>query len=684
MRRVWYVTSGLVVTAMLLLAPGANAGWLAPIAISEPAENAGAPNVVLDAAGDATAVWDEWDGNDTVVEASVRPAGGEWQTPTDLSEEGGEVLLAGEHDAGSPAVAVDAAGDTTVVWSRYAGANRILIQSIYRPVGGSWQAPVDLGEMHSAVDPEPQVSTNEAGDTTAVWKSDEVVESSYRPAGGSWEAPAALSAEESFVPQTAIDERGDATAVWMHYDGSHYVVEGAYRAASGAWGAPTLVSEPGEEAGDPRIALDGAGDTIATWKGHPAIGDVVRSAYRPAGGAWQEPLDVSTPGGEAQSLDVALDAHGDALLVWSGDTKELGAYEIAQSAYRPAGGTWQKPVALAEGGGNSYPSDVVFDTQGNAAVVWERSNGGGDVVQADYRPAGEGWQTPTNLSEEGQDSTDAVVVLDSPGVSTAADGDATVVWASGSGGGCRAKPKCKEAPTYRIEASGYDSAEPSETLEVPAVGEVGTPVSVSAPSLDVFSPLLNFGDGSEDAGTSAAHTYEAPGEYTVSFTSTELLGYRSTTKRRIVIDPEAPAKTPPGEPSSGSNEGETKAPQNDPTQQQQLGTTTHASGIASIGIAEPFKVSLRPFSATLAGMRRTREMRFTCRLSEPGRCVVHTALGSGRIELARAGSGTVTVRLTPRAFAAIRHLHLLRLAYTATATAAGQGPVTTAGRLVAR
>lgn len=674
---------GLIAAAMSLLAPGARAGWLPPVDVSETGEHAGVPQVVLDAAGDATAVWERWNGQDTVIEAAYRSAGGGWQAPIDLSDGGEATALAGEHDAYSPRLAVDATGDTTVVWARYAGTNRILIQAVYRQAGGSWQAPVDLGEMHSTTDPEPWVASDEVGDTTAVWKSNEAIESAYRPAGGLWEPTVTLSAGDSYVPQAAMDIRGDATVAWMHYDGSRYVVEGAYRPAGEAWRAPAVLSQAGEEGGDPQIALDGAGDTMVAWDGHPATGEVVRAAYRPAGGEWQPPVDVSRKGDQAQALKVALDAQGDALLVWSDGTREVGGYDIVQVAYRPAGGAWQEPTDLSESGQNAYPSDVVFDEQGNAAVVWERSNGTHDVVQADYRFAGEGWQEPTSLSEEGKNSTDAVVVLDSPGRSAAADGDATAVWTSNEGG-CQEVVHCEHPPTYQIQAAGYDVIESPESLEAPPVGEVGTPVAFSVSPVDAWSPMLSFGDGSKDAATSAMHTYNAPGEYAVTFSDTEVLGYKRSAQRRILIEPAAGGTTPP------SKAGESPVPS--PPSEAGGGTAEQQPGQGATtplqrggpAISPPLKAKIDPLRQTLRAIRKARVLRFVCRLSGPGTCVVHTALGNGRITLEQAGQATVTIRLTSRTLTAIRRLHVLRLAFTATALATGQATLKTAGRLVAR
>jgi PKD domain len=260
----------------------------------------------------------------------------------------------------------------------------------------------------------------------------------------------------------------------------------------------------------------------------------VRAAYKPAGGEWQAPVDVSTPGEEAQFPRVALDADGDALVLWGGSTGELGAHAVVQAAYRPAGGSWEAPTDISEDGGNAFPSDVAFDADGNAAVVWTRSNVTHSIVQAAYKPAGQSWEAPTDLSEEGKDAMDAVVVLGAPGISSAAKGVATALWTSAEGEkSCGKESACF---SYTVQAAGYDGFEaPSETLEVPEEAVVGAPVEISVPPENIWSPKIEFGDGASASGTSATHTYAAPGEYTVTFSGTEVLGYESRAQRAIVV-----------------------------------------------------------------------------------------------------------------------------------------------------
>ena len=174
-----------------------------------------------------------------------------------------------------------------------------------------------------------------------------------------------------------------------------------------------------------------------------------------------------------------LDPDGNAIAAWSGNTGELGGWDIVHAAYKPAGEGWDEPVPLSSEGGNGFPSDVVFDTGGNAALVWGRWDGAANLVQAAYKPAGEEWESAVDLSQEGKQGMDAVIVLDAPGNESAADGDATAVWVSAESVNCPegAAPPCY---AYEVQAAGYDpDGIPEVTVEAPAEGTTGEPVEVS-------------------------------------------------------------------------------------------------------------------------------------------------------------------------------------------------------------
>jgi hypothetical protein len=576
---------------------------LPPVDVSEPSEAAGNPHVVLDSEGNATAVWDRWNGVDTVVEAAYRPAGEGWEAPVDLSEPelGGEGVP-GEHDASSPQIVVDRNSNVTVIWERYA-ATKVVLQSVDRPAGGSWTTPVDIGEVNLGASPEPWIAVDWEGNATAVWKQGEVIQTAFRTFAGSWGEPAPISPEESFVPQAAMDARGDVTAVWMHFDGAHHVVESAYKPERGEWESPTVVSQPGEEGGNPHVALDAKGDALVVWRGEDEGEEFVRAAYRSTGGPWSQPTNVSAEGEQVQQLRDAVDPEGNAIVAWAGSTGGVGDY-VVHAAFKPASGEWAPPTELSADGGNAFPSDVVFDTSGNAAVVWQRSEGSSNIVQAAYRPAGEEWETPVDLSEEGKQGMDAVVVLDAPGEATTADGNATAVWVSA----CPGKESCHDDT---VQAAGYDPNGPLDVeLEAPEAAEVGEPVEISTPTEEVFAPLIEFGDGKSVAATQATHTYDEAGEYEVAFGGAEVLGYRSSTQQTITILPVGSQQEPEGE---SSNPGTTEvkgAPHGSPSADSPaVDPSSSAQCLAAEAAREAAIRRLRLASAKLGRAHRAGEVR---------------------------------------------------------------------------
>lgn len=645
--------------SQIMLVSSAHAAWLPPVDISEAGQDVGSPHVVLDSAGDATAVWDRWTGNDTVVEAAYRPPGQTWQMPQTISDAPGESSSEGQegaHDATAPRIAIDAQGDVTAIWERYAGTNRLLLQVAYRPAGGEWQTPITIGEVHTMMSPEPWLAMDEQGDASATWTDGGTVFAAYKPAGEAWGSPVRLSDTEAFVPETAMDARGDVTAVWMHFDGARYVVQSAYRPAGGAWELPVQVSAPGEEGGDPQVALDARGDAIIVWDGHPTeYSDKAMVAYRPSGGTWREPVAVSDEGEMLESLKVALDAEGDAIVAWGGSGKEEGGYAAVRATYRSAGGGWESPRTLSEAGENAYPSDLVFDASGNAAILWQRSSGSKQVLQVDYRPADGDWQAPGNLSTSDANVTGAVLVLDAPGEAVAADGDATAVWTSGNDGECGPAPEPSCVGSYVVQAAGYDAlGSPPEELDAPATGTVGAPVEVSTPERDVYSPLLEFGDGaSSTTSGDASHTYSNPGTYTVTFSGTEVMGYRSTVRRTIVIEPASSGQSPPAK-SQSVQSGERP-----PATKESRPSAT----VVDLGLEW-----LRQSRASILAKGT---LRAVCHMSSPGVCTLHGVAGLGKTRLAKGGAKLLAVKLTAAALALLRKHRHVRFIFQLSASVSG-------------
>jgi hypothetical protein len=398
---------GLIAAAALAAwAPAAWAApaWLAPVDLSAPRANASSPDVAMNPAGDVIAVWRRAG----IVQAAVRPAGGAFSEHVDLTAVG--------EDAYGPQVAIAQSGEAIVVWEKIANNDSRIVRAVVRPAGGSFSAPVDLsgaGENGS----DPQVAMDQAGDAVAVWQSSSntgvTVQAAVRSAGGSFSAPVDLSVEgRVFFPQVAIDEAGDAVAVWEIINDTGVIVQAAVRPAGGSFSAPVNVSAAGPNLYRPQIAIDQAGDAVAVWVDRSGENEIVRAAVRPAGGVFSAPVDVSATGENASEPHVAIDPAGDAAVVWLGsrDTNS-----IVRAAVRPADGVFSAPVDVSATGQNAAVPRVAVDQTGDAVVAWERPGGVNRIVQAAVRPAGGLFSPPVDLSAGDENAFSPQVAMDQAG-----------------------------------------------------------------------------------------------------------------------------------------------------------------------------------------------------------------------------------------------------------------------------
>ncbi|HEX3911594.1 MAG TPA: PKD domain-containing protein [Solirubrobacteraceae bacterium] len=499
--------------------------WLPPLDVSTSGVDGLEPQVAVDAAGDTTAVWERVENLQQVVQSAYRPAGGSWQAPVTLSVD------APTEDSFVPQVAMNAEGDTVVVWAHYNGGSEV-VEAAYRSAGGGWSAPTIVSPAGNEV-PHPVVGIDARGDAIAVWELHTApanrIEASFRPAGGAWQPPVELSdkTHDARIGLMSMNAAGDAAAVWSLSTGSADVVQVAYRAADGAWQKPVEVSGP--EADAPSVALDAHGDARAIWRLKTGANWLVQSAYMPAGGSWQPPVELSPANSTEPKPRIAVDELGDALADWAASD---GANVLVEAAIGTPGGAWQSAQKLSAPGHDALDPTAALDAGGNAFAAWERSNGTNELVEASTHPGAGAWQAPFALSATGENAS-------TPALAADAQGNAVAVWERSNG------------TNQIVQASGFDGAGPAlNGLQVPTTGFVGQPLSFSISPLDTWSAVAStgwsFGDGTVAGGATATHAYATPGLYTVTVTSTDALTNATSAARTttIVVKPQAPAEAP--------------------------------------------------------------------------------------------------------------------------------------------
>lgn len=223
------------------------------------------PQVAIDGAGNAVVVWQQFDGTQGNVYTNRYATGTGWGVAQALDTATGA--------AADPQVVMDGAGNAMAVWRQVDSVNRY---SIYanRYTAGAWTGAA-LVEHDNAGDADaPHIAGDSTGNAIAVWRQLSatpfpryaLLASRY---AGSWAVPAQIRIDDRgdvAEPRIFVNAGGAAFSVWRQFDGVRWNIW-ASRYLAGAWspGALVEINDAGD-AYDPALVIDGNGDALAVWR----------------------------------------------------------------------------------------------------------------------------------------------------------------------------------------------------------------------------------------------------------------------------------------------------------------------------------------------------------------------------------------------------------------------------------
>jgi hypothetical protein len=202
------------------------------------------------------------------------------------------------------------------VWRRSDGNDDIVQSSRFVAGGVSWSTPVNVSPagIQAAT---PRIAVDGSGNVVAVWRlldiGGTIIQSSRLVAGGvGWSTPEQLSVfsetgTSSDNPQVAANGSGNAVAVWQQGNGSNTIIRFSQSTDGGAnWSEPTDLSELGQSAITPEVAVNGSGNAVALWRRSNGENDIIQASFSSAidGGGGGEELANTGAGGPVN--DAAL------------------------------------------------------------------------------------------------------------------------------------------------------------------------------------------------------------------------------------------------------------------------------------------------------------------------------------------------------------------------------------------
>ncbi len=239
-------------------------------------------------------------------------------------------------------------------------------------------------------------------------------------AEAAWTEPINLSApgQDPGDPEVAVDADGDAVFTWLRSDGTDYRIQARARSATGTLSAVQTLSAPGQSASRPQVAVDADGDAVFTWLRFDGAKYRIQARARSAGGTLSAVQTLSAAGQNAFNPQVAVDADGDAVFTW---LRFDGAHLRVEARARSAAGTLSAVQTLSGAGQHASEPQVAVDGDGDAVFTWERLDGTKDRVQAVARSAAGTLSAVQTLSAAGKTAFNPQVAVD-------ADGDAVFTW----------------------------------------------------------------------------------------------------------------------------------------------------------------------------------------------------------------------------------------------------------------
>jgi len=346
--------------------PGTGWGVAAPLDTG----SANNPQVAVDATGGALAVWLQNNGTRVNVMAS-RYANSAWSQPIPIDAND-------NYDANAPRLAMDANGNAIAIWIQYDGNANSLYANRY--ANGTWNGAVLLETSNNTAPRDTTIVCGENGQAIAAWAQPEtqggmetLYANRFTPSGGwSGAVPIEADAGAAFFPSAAVDPAGNALVVWQQV-GS--IVANRFVVGSG-WGQAAPINVAMNGASIARVGLDAAGNAMAVWTQIIGTRNAVHANRFSLSSGWGLPAPISDPAvGHAYDPQIVVDKTGNALAVWDQETSTINQARHLHTNRYVLGSGWSTATLLDTDAASSTSPRMAIDASGNALLVWQQSDG---------------------------------------------------------------------------------------------------------------------------------------------------------------------------------------------------------------------------------------------------------------------------------------------------------------------
>jgi hypothetical protein len=302
----------------------------------------------------------------------------------------------------------------------------------------------------------PSVASDAANESFATWYESDGTNNrvmlSARAPGLPWSAPAPLSdpGESASIPALALSTNGFGAIAWSQSIGSTtYRIVVSRRAPGGSFGAPAFLATSATSVSSPVVGVDRSGNVQVAWV---TTSDYVVHTRRftAATGIWSPDVPLTTAVLPANQILLGLalamsPVTGVATIAWSIDTDAASGTASLNvlSRTQDADGNWLAPQShssTANPSESSRPQLAVAD-DGTVTIVWMQyttTSCGFLCVAYATSIVRSQTRSPAGVWGAAQTLSDPALISDGPTVASSPAGETTVIWSESAANAVKA------------------------------------------------------------------------------------------------------------------------------------------------------------------------------------------------------------------------------------------------------
>ncbi len=344
-----------------------------------PAGDCVSPIAAIDGKGNVVVCWIENALTGSSLKVATKNAKGSgWSMPVTVSLPQGTSASF----VSSLNIAYGGDGVAWIAWSQRDGKDSAIYLVSQKGRMNAWSAPTLFASSTGGLLRAPEIATSSSGSLCLSWVDEKVggLFAAHKKTGRPWSAPTQISRSGAIQGlRLAMDDQDNAVAIWSRQVGNNFVIESARNSKLLGWSASEQLSNAVGDALNPAIAMSNRGYLLAAWEASDGAYWRIQAAEKRLDTAnWSTPFNVTESGQDASSPKVAVNERQSEVICWKRSNGSNFVIEASTASKRQS---WSSPKTLSFPGEDAVDPQVTLDHTGNCQILWKRSNSKFTVIQ---------------------------------------------------------------------------------------------------------------------------------------------------------------------------------------------------------------------------------------------------------------------------------------------------------------